>query len=432
MSTVGSLLRNVDLPPLVQVRRSSVDDSIGDARGAVWSTLEQSGIAVRLRPGMRVALGIGSRGLSHLPELVAATVAWFAGKGTQPFIVPSMGSHGGASAEGQTQVLAQLGITEQSVGCPIRSSMEVTHLGDIEPGLPVYMDAHAAVADGIFVINRVKPHTALSGPHESGLVKMIAIGLGKQKGAAACHALGYGQFPAIMPRMASFALAARPGFLGALAVVENARKAPCLIEAVPSGRLVARDRELLVYARKRMPALPLQEFDVLVVDRIGKNISGSGMDPNITGRYSSPYKSGGPAITRIAVLDLTEETQGHATGMGNADAITRRLFEKVNFDYVYANAITSTLFRGASTPVVLRTDKEVLSCMVKTCNAGEHPVRLIRIRDTATLDRFLVSPAVADLLQKNSDCRILSEPKPMKFTVGGALQDRDIWENFPG
>ena len=340
MPLLTSLLTGIELPFLHRVTRHIPDDGLSDIPRSVRDALNASGVAERLLPNGEVAIGVGSRGIAGLPQIVRATVDWFRERGARPFLVPCMGSHGGATAEGQLRVLEHLGVTAASAGCPIRAGMDTIVIGTLDNGLPVHMDAHATSADGVFVINRVKPHTAFTGPHESGLVKMLVIGLGKRNGADCCHSLGFGRFAEVMPQMARLLLERKPSLLGGLAVVENAHDRVCLLEAVLPERLLERDQALLVEARARMGSLPVDDLDVLLVDRMGKDISGSGMDPNITGRSPSPYKTGGLKAARLGVLRLTEASGGNATGMGNADVVTQRLVDSADFESTYANAIT--------------------------------------------------------------------------------------------
>lgn len=421
MSILTDLLQGVAIPDLFEVRRSFQNDGLRDIPVAVWETLDHSGLRERLPRGGQIAIAVGSRGLGKLPVIVRAVVDWFATRGTRPFIIPAMGSHGGATGEGQRQVLEHLGVTEESAGCPIRSSMEVVEVGRLPQGFPVFMDAVADKADGVFVINRVKVHTAFSGPHESGLVKMLTIGLGKQRGADSCHALGFGCFATLMPEMAALILENKPRILGGLATVENAYDEPCLVEAVLREHFLKRDAALLEYARQRMPSLPVSELDVLLVDRMGKNISGGGMDPNITGRAPTPYKTGPLKTTKMGVLRLTKVTEGNATGIGTADVITKRIFDELNFESTYANVITSTVLRSAFLPVIMPTDEAAVRCLIKTCNAGNRPVRLAYIRDTLTLDRFWVSQSVAEELTGQADCTVDQTPRPMVFDAAGDL-----------
>ncbi|WP_029915332.1 hypothetical protein [Pelobacter seleniigenes] len=431
MSILKDLIKQTEIPEFIPAYQSFADDCITDIPSAVVTALNESGLSLKLPVHKEVAIGVGSRGIANLPALVASTVTWFRCNGCKPFVIPCMGSHGGATGPGQVKVLADLGITEETVGCPIRSSMEVVEVGQLDNGLPVYMDKNAWNADGVFIINRVKTHTSFSGTHESGLVKMLTIGLGKQKGANAAHCLGYFQFPTIMPAMARMVLERKPAILGGLAVVENALENTCLVEAVTSEKILDRDASLLAYSKTLMPSLPIQDLDLLIIDRIGKNISGAGMDPNITGRHGSPAKTGGPNVNRLVTLGLTEETKGNATGMGNADIIPRSMADGINFEYTYANVITSTSLSFVRMPMVLETDEDVLRCGVKTSSVPAHSIRAIRILDTLHLDKLLISPAVATELEGNERIRIVGEQAPLHFNSEGKL-DRDIWRQvFP-
>ena len=431
MSVYEGLVRDVRVPLMQRVRYSMDDQAIGDIRSAVMDAFAASGLAERVPRGGSIAIGVGSRGLYGLPELVRAVVDWFAACGARPFIVPCMGSHGGATAEGQRQVLEGLGVTAEAMGCPLRSSMEVVQVGELDSfQLPVYMDRLASEADGVFVINRVKLHTTFTGKHESGLIKMLTIGLGKQRGADSCHNLGYAHFPQIMPAMASMILERRPSVLGGLATVENAYDHLCHLEVVPREAMLERDAALLEMSKRVMPSLPLKDLDVLIVDRMGKNISGLGMDPNITGRFLSPYKTNDVRIARLGALDLTEETHGAAAGIGCADVISSRLYDKIDFTATYTNVITSTVLRGAFVPLVMPTDSLVIRTLLKTCNAGSRPVRMMRIRDTLSLGRLLVSPPVAELLAARDDCELVGEPFALQFDAAGNLDDYGAWTAF--
>ena len=427
MSIIADLINHAAVPEVYPVRQLFPDDGLVDVPAAVVAALERSGLAGPFAGG-EVAVGVGSRGVANIPAVTRAVVSWFRDKGARPFVVPCMGSHGGATAEGQAKVLADLGVTEESAACPIRSSMDVVRLGELDNGLPVYMDANAWNADHVFVINRVKAHTSFSGPNESGVLKMLTIGLGKQKGADAAHTLGNSAFAAIMPAMARMCLEKKPGILGALALVENERDHTCLAEAIPARDLERRDAELLVYAKSRMPAIPLETIDLLIVDRIGKNISGSGMDTNITGRHGTPAKSGGPAVSRLVALGLTGETKGNATGMGMADIIPRSLVESINYEYTYANVITSNNLAYVRQPMVLDTEEDAVRCGVKTCMGTPGAISLVRIRDTLSVDRLLVSKPVADTLRPRGQCSVSETPLKLEFSPDGKL-DRTIWES---
>jgi hypothetical protein len=428
MSVISDLLKNVAVPDVYPVRQRFPDDSLGDIPAAVAAALENSGLAGSVRGG-EIAIGVGSRGVANIATVARAVVSWFRDKGAAPFVVPCMGSHGGATAEGQIKVLAELGVTEKSAGCPIRSSMDVVRLGEIDNGLPVYMDANAWNADSVFVINRVKAHTSFSGPNESGVLKMLTIGLGKQKGADAAHTFGNHAFSAIMPAMARMCMEKKPGILGALALVENESDRTCLVEAIPARDMERRDAELLVYAKSRMPCLPLDRVDLLIVDRMGKNISGSGMDTNVTGRHGSSAKSGGPEVSRLVVLQLTPETKGNAAGVGMADIIPRSLAESINDEYTYANIITSNNLPYVRRPMVLETEKDVIRCGIKTCMGNPGAISLVRIRDTLSVDRMLVSNPVADMLRGREKCAVAAEPVRLRFSADGQL-DKSVWETI--
>jgi hypothetical protein len=333
-----------------------------------------------------------------------------------------MGSHGGATAEGQRDVLASLGVTEESAGCPVRATMEVVEVGRLANGLPVYLDAFAHAADGIVVINRVKPHTAFRAANESGMVKMITIGLGKQKGAESCHAFSFKYMGENILAMARLLLARTPILFG-VGTVENAYDRVAKVVAAPACDLVETDRQLQLEAKANMPRLMFDQIDVLVVEQIGKEISGDGMDPNITGRYPTPYASGGPDVAKIAFLDLTAASHGNANGMGAADFITRRFADKIDFEKTYTNALTSTVTGPVRMPMVLDTDRDVILAALKTCNARDLArARVVRIKDTLHLGEIAVSEAMLPEATANAAIAVLSDPTDLRFDGAGNLQ----------
>lgn len=423
MEIIRELLKGTPLPRLARVRQTFAAPRVADVAAALRSELAKDSVAGRVRPGMRVAVAVGSRGVAELPTLAAVTVAELKRLGAEPFIVPAMGSHGGATAEGQREVLADLGVTEASAGCPILASMEVVEIGRLDNGLPVYIDKHAHDADGIVVINRVKPHTAFRGPNESGLVKMITIGLGKQKGAESCHAYSFKYMAEHIVAMAGIILAKMPVLFG-VGTVENAYDQVARVVAVPADELIETDRKLLVEAKANLPSLPFSQIDVLIVDRIGKDISGDGMDPNITGRYPTPYASGGPEVAKMAVLDLTDATHGNANGMGTADFTTRRLVDKTDFAKTYANGLTSTVVGPTHTPTVLECDRDAVQAAVKTCNARDLTrVRLVRIADTLHLGELRVSEALLAEAATHPRLTVTGAAEEMRFDAAGNFAD---------
>jgi hypothetical protein len=419
MDVIKELLRDVPLPRLVKVRQTFTAERLADVPGALRQELAKEEIARRVKPGMRVAVAVGSRGVAEIPTLARVTVEELKRLGAEPFVVPAMGSHGGATAEGQRDVLANLGVTEASVGCPIMATMEVVEIGRLDNGLPVYIDKYAHGADGIVVINRVKPHTAFRGASESGMVKMITIGLGKQRGAESAHAFSFKYMAEHIVAMTKVVLAKMPVLFG-VGTVENAYDQVARVVAVTPEALIETDRRLLVEARANMASLPFSQIDVLVVDRIGKDISGDGMDPNITGRYPTPYASGGPDIAKLAVLDLTDATHGNANGMGKADVVTRRLVDKTNFPMTYCNALTSTVFEPVKMPMVMDCDRDAVAAAVKTCNARDlAKARVVRITDTLHLDEIRISESLLAEAGANPRLTVLGGPVTMRFDGGG-------------
>lgn len=423
MDVIKELLKDVPLPKMATISQSFPSNRLTDVAGALRKELNKSNITERVRPGMRIAVAVGSRGLADLPVLVQGIVSELKRLGAKPFVIPAMGSHGGASAEGQEDVLANLGVTPQSVGCPIVSSMEVVEIGRLANGLPVYMDKQAYEADGIVVLNRVKPHTAFRGNNESGIVKMLTIGLGKQKGAEACHAYSFKYMAEHIVLMAEQILATNKILFG-IATVENAYDQIIKVAAAAPEEFIELDRQLLVEAKANMASLPFKQIDVLVLDRIGKDISGDGMDPNITGRYPTPYASGGPEIAKMVVLDLTERTHGNANGMGTADFATRRLVNKTNFSMTYANGLTSTVVGPTHMPTILECDQDALLAAIKTCNAKDQKqARIVRIADTLHLGKLQISEALLEEALKLPGITLLNEPAELSFDEAGNLLD---------
>ena len=425
MSVSGRLVANIQIPQLALVKMPLVDDSLPDVEKAVAEALAQSPMTSELRPGMSVAVGVGSRGIANLPKLVRATIAWLHNNGAAPFIVPAMGSHGKASEEGQVELLASLGVTEDSVGCPIRATMDVVQLGVLPNGLPVYMDAFAHAADAVFIINRVKPHASFNGPHESGLVKMITIGLGKQIGADSCHTYGFAHMHENLPAMAAISLR-EVNILGGLGVVENFLDNTCIVEAVPAAKLMDRDAALLVEGRERLLTLPFTKLDVLIVDEMGKNISGVGMDSNVIGRFSSVHMSSHIEFTKIAVLDLTEESHGNAAGMGFANFITKRLRDKADFDAMYANCLTSLETKPMSMPPVMDNDRDAIRAAIKTCFVSRfEDIRMVNIRNTMDMHYLQVSQPLLEEA-KAKGCEIVGPLKDMSFGADGELLQNEF------
>ena len=414
---IEEVLRGVELPRFTLVERS-VDSpaALKDVRGAVREALE----AVEVPTGS-VAVGVGSRGVGGIAEVVAGLVDVLREAGAEPFVVPAMGSHGASSAEGQAEVLRHLGVDEESVGCPIRATMETVKVGETPSGVQVFMDRNAYEADSVIVVNRVKPHTAFRGTVESGPTKMLAIGLGKQRGAHSVHSAGWDAIHETIPQAARVAVGTGKVAFG-LAVLENADEEPYRVAAIPAEGLEEAEAPLLEEAKKNLLRLPFDQLDVLVVDEIGKNISGDGADPNVTGRYPTTAASGGPEIERVVFLGLTEETGGNANGLGAADVVTERLAGAMDRPSTYVNALTSTTPAPVKTPMVMPTDRMALAAALAMC-AGVSPAeaRILRIHNTLKLRRMWVSEALLGEVEQNGRLKVIEEPRHLRFDEDGAL-----------
>ncbi len=423
---IASILHPVPLPRMGIVRQRFPDNGIDDIASAVREQFSRSEIAACIKPGMSIAITVGSRGIANLTEIIREIVGNVRRLGGEPFIVPAMGSHGGATAEGQKEMVEALGASEASVGAPIRATMETEVVGHTDSGTPVHVDKFAAHAHGILVVGRVKPHTAFRGPYESGLMKMLAIGLGKQRGAEICHAQGFGKMAENVPAFGRVILQ-NTNVLFGVAVLENAFDDTCVIEAVPRNEIEGREPDLLVKARELMPRILFPEFDVLIVDRIGKNFSGDGADPNITGTYCTPYAEGGPRFQRYVILDASEETHGNSLGVGMADFTTKRLFDKTDFDAGYPNALTSRVVKTVKMPMVLTNDRLAIQAAVFTSvDVVPERARIVRIPNTSHVDVIAISEALFSEAETNTEIEIIERPADIGFDPKGNLE-LDRW-----
>lgn len=421
MSILHSLVKDIPIPQMVRIRQKFDDTRIENPAEVLKQELRKPGNLDRIKPGQQVAVAVGSRGIANIAEFTKTTIDAIKSVGAYPYIVPCMGSHGGATAEGQKEVLHHLGIDEETIGAPIRSSMEVVKLGELPNGLPVYVDSIAATADSIVVINRIKPHTAFRGRIESGIMKMIAIGLGKQKGAEACHQMGFKYMAENVPAMANIMLDKLPIVFG-IALVENAYDQTCRIEVLPKEEIEIREEQLLNEAKARLPKILFKQIDVLVIDYIGKNISGDGMDPNVTGRYPTEYAHGGPEVSKMVVMDLTPETKGNANGVGTADFTTQRLVDKMDRPATYANGLTSTVCAPTKIATTLENQQDAIKAAIKTCNILDYNTcRMVRIRDTLHLGEIEISVNLLEEARQHPDIEILTEPYDLPFNEKGDL-----------
>ena len=420
-STIASLLAGIEVPRVLRVGQKFIHPAPVDVDAALREQFAARGVLSRVRPGQTVAITVGSRGIVNQVTAVRTLVSLLKGAGAVPFIVPAMGSHAGATAEGQKAMLLGMGYTEEATGAPICSSMETVELDRTADGLPVLVDKNAWEADWLIVMNRVKPHVCFRGEYESGLMKMITIGLGKQKGADIAHNLGFGHMAEHIPSIAGAALR-HLRVLCAVALVENAYHETAVCRVLEKDEIAAEEPKLLRLAKEYVPRLYFDRLDTLIIDEIGKNISGAGFDTNVVGRYHSSWISGGPSITRVLILDLSKESKGNANGLGMADFTTRRAAEKFDFVQTYPNTLTATLTGGVKIPMVLPNDLQGIQSCLKTSNLQDRrQATLVRIHNTLCLDEIEVSESLLPQIQDDSRFEILTEPYNWTFDENGNL-----------
>ena len=403
--------QHFDVPPPVDVL-AEVDRE--------WNRLKNR---LNLSPGMSIAVCVGSRGITNLTIVVQAVVTKLKEAGCEPFITPAMGSHGGATVEGQIEVLAIRGITEQSVGAPVRATMDVVSMGEVD-GIPLFLDRLAHEADGIVLINRIKPHTNFIGPIESGLIKMIAIGLGNQIGAEHYHRLSLVRDQYHIISTAGKGLIKRCPLLFGVGLVENQEHETAIVKIISADEIEAVETELCTKARAYMPGLPLDEIDLLIVDEMGKDISGEGIDPNVVGRDVCSYgaKRPLPKITRIFVRDLTEGTEGSALGVGQADFTVQRLVDKIDFQVTAINCLTACCPESARIPLAYPNDRDAITAAMMTirpCTVQD--MRIVHIKNTLELKRLLVSQGCVAELEGKPHIDIEDEDLELKFNKEGNL-----------
>lgn len=426
METITDLIKNQPIPKMVRIRQN-FDRShipVEDIAATVQKELDREDLGGKIRPGMKIAITCGSRGMTNNALMARAMVDFVKAKGAEPYIVASMGSHGGATAQGQTQILKDYGITEEAMGCPIKSSMETVQIG--LSGVrkqPVFIDKNASEADGILLFNRIKPHTSFRGPYESGLMKMMAIGLGKQKGAESIHH----QSPAIMHELVEEygrTILENCPVLGGIAVIENAYDDTYLIKGLTPQEIIDEEPKLKEISYKTIAHLLFDECDVLVVDKIGKNISGDGMDPNISGRFVLPqYCSGGIDAEKVVVLDITDETHGNAQGIGLAEVTTRRLVNRMKLEMTYPTGVTNTFLHLMKIPMIMDNDREALQLALMCCpEAEDHDhMKLIRIPNTAHIGEIEISEGLLPQAKANPNIEILTDLYDLPFDSQGNL-----------
>lgn len=420
-----SVFERGTFPRWTKVRQQLDATEVGDVAAAVAREFTRPEVTKAIGQGTRVCLTAGSRGIDKIDKVLKASVDEVRKLGGEPFIIPAMGSHGGATAEGQIDLLAHYGITPELMGCEIRASMETVELGTVEGEIPVFFDRIAyEQADVVIPVARVKPHTDFHGPIESGLMKMIAIGLGKQKGADAFHRQGFTRFHTLIPAVGLFTLSHINMPFG-IALVENGYGHLSLLEAVPGPKIIDREPELLKISRERLGRLPGEKIDVLFVDEIGKNISGDGADPNVINRDISGLLEQSelnlkPSIHRVIFRDLTEDTQGNACGVGLGDFVLRQLADKIDPISTYMNVITSKYPAGGRTPMVVANDRQALYLALASAQRVEAgTARIARIKNTKDVEEFWASEPLLPELLETGRVEVLAEMAPIAFDANG-------------
>jgi hypothetical protein len=419
----------MNLPPIARVRQRFDQPEVADVPGAVARAIRGSRIAGRVRPGGSVALTVGSRGIAGIDRIARAAVDALKGLGFRPFVVAAMGSHGGGTADGQRALLAELGVTEETVGCPIRSEMDTEVLGTNAFGLPIHFDRNAMASDGIVLLNRVKPHTSFTGRYESGLLKMLTIGLGKRQGAEQVHKLGLPGLMRLLPEVGAFLLRSTPVALG-VALLENSDERTARVVAVEPEELLDVEPKLLDEARSLMGRLPFDQIDALIVGELGKNYSGTGLDPNVIGRQRVETMPDLPlpVVTRLAVLDLSAEARGNATGIGLADLTTERLVRAIDPVPMRVNCMTSNFLTRARVPLAMPTDRDVIAAALDTCwRIDRSEGRMVLIPNTLELTTLWVTRPFAGEVEAHPGLSFETDFAPIPFDDRGTLDQETLF-----
>lgn len=423
MSKINDILDEVKIPKVMKVKQKFDRTMINDVSKELYNQLISKEISSKIKKGDRIAITAGSRGISKYKELMKGIVAFIKESGGEPFIVPSMGSHGGATAQGQEKMLSKLGITEESTGAPIISSMEVVEIGKSKKNLPVYIDKNAYEADGIILLNRVKMHTSFRGKYESGLVKMLAIGLAKRKGADMTHSLRYENMAENIVAVGKVGLE-NLNIICGVATIENGYDEVAQLFVLDKEEILEKEPFILEESKKLMPKVYLQDIDVLIVKEIGKNISGTGMDTNIIGRFHTECASGGPKTIKLGLLDITDNSNGNGNGIGLADFVSNKLYEKLDLEATYLNAITSTEPNSVKLPPVLDNDKYVFKACIKLCGKNNiEDIKMVIIDNTKHLEEIYMSHSAINSIIEKSSIEVIGELKKVKFDEKGNYVD---------
>ncbi|MBT9777410.1 DUF2088 domain-containing protein [Clostridium sp. MCC353] len=422
----GVIVEGMDqirIPRMVTIRQNYDKSEIEDIPGHIVRIMEQELKDHSQFAGRRICVAVGSRGIPHLDVIVKTICSRLKEWGAKPFLIPAMGSHGGGTAQGQTEILAGYGITESAMGVPVTSSMEVVKYGELSNGTPLYCDKAAFESDGIVILNKVKPHTDFRGDHESGLAKMIAIGLAKHIGASAFHMQGFPEFSKRVPEAAELFLKKAPVAFG-IGLVQNAYDQICAIEAAKPEDIMEMDKKLLKLAKDRLAVFKFNSLDVLVIDEIGKNISGYGQDPNVTGRANGSDESFKHILDlkKMVILGVTEESRHNGSGIAEADVTTLRCMRGIDWAQVWTNLITSTEIQGCKMPMYANSDREAVLLAIRCCNGIDFSrVRMARIKNTSRLHEIEVSEELFYSIEGREDIQLIRGPYEMEFDPDGNL-----------
>ena len=422
LQSLNRLVEHIPLPKMVELRQTLPRPYLSDVPQALREAVEHANVLDRIRPQAQVAITAGSRGVANIAVIIREIAALVQKKGGYPFIVPAMGSHGGATAKGQIDVLHSLGITEDFCGCPIRSSMETVQLGTTDAhGFPVHVDALAHHADATILVGRIKTHPSFRGKVESGLAKMAVIGLGNQTGASFCHQMGMKSMSQNIQEISS-QIFQRSNIIFGVGLIENAFDETAEIAVIPAEQILEEEPRWLLRAKSYQPSLPFPKYDVLLVDEVGKNISGAGMDTDLISRYTNADMPSNPKQQVIAALNLTEATHGNAAGMGLIDLIPRHFFQQIDFANTYPNLLTSRVLLSAKMPMVLEDDRTVIKAAINCCtNINPAKPRLIHLKNTLEIGRLMISEALIEQARALPNVTLVGEPQQMQFDCRGNL-----------
>jgi hypothetical protein len=420
----------LDIPPIIHLKQTHPQPAVADVAGEV-RRLWQAALPRTIKPGMTVGVGVGSRGIANLQTMVRATLDVLRDLRAKPFIVAAMGSHGGATSEGQRDLLASYGVSEAELGVPVKTDMTAVQIGTNSWGEPVWWDKNALAADAVVTLSRVKPHTDFRGQFESGVLKMLVIGLGKRDGAAQHHRWGWRGLRDMLPESGKVVLAKTP-VVASLAILENAREETARLQVVEKDQLFEVEPKLLDEARQLMGRLPFDQLDLLIIGEIGKNYSGAGIDPNVVGRLqieaAPELEFDKPRITRICVLDLSPESHGNATGVGLADLTTDRLLKAIDPVPFRMNNLTACFLWRSKLPFAFPTDRECIANGIATCWQPDlSKLRMAVIPNTLEVAEMWVSSPLAAEAQSRPHLQLIGESRPLPFDAGGTLHQSDLF-----